>query len=339
MAKRTAKELTEQLGKAGIEGSVVGVHSNLTSIGLVEPTPVSPAEAKRGLSPIAKTIINAFMDALGPKGTLFVPTHSLNFIQDGAPVNLKKDPQNGAVIDDGYYRPDTSPSLVGAFTQAIIWDDRAVRSGHPSHSTAAIGRDAEYLARGHTPPEQPVGVHNAFSKVIGLDGHVMFIGNTLKSNTTFHAYETLMTPDLSGHFTNTVAADWQGSKKDYPQTWAPNFHRDFYAEHKRRTRAFIAMRESGLLKEGVLGRGVLYYYKARDMARYFAEKVFPNEPDILFCNSPDTCTPDYECGKLVNILKSLYAKKDGTWDAEKIRSRMDKQFLEFLKPGEQRIAY
>ena len=82
----------------------------------------------------------------------------------------------------------------------------------------------------------------------------------------------------------------------------------------------------------------VFYYNAKDMAKYFAEKVYPEEPDILFCSRPEDCNPEYECGRLVGFLKAAYAKKDGSWDSEKIRSRMDPQFLEFLKPGVRRIA-
>jgi len=327
MALRTSKELAAELKELGLEGRVVGVHSNLTSIGLIAPSPISPSEEKRGMSPIGKTVINAFMDAVGPEGTFFVPTHSLNFVREGVPLS-----------DEGYYRKASSPSLVGALTQAVIQDDRVVRSEHPTHSTAAIGKEAEYLAFGHTPLSQPVGIYNAFSKTVGLDGIILFVGNTIKSNTTFHAYETLMLPDMAGHFTGTALSTWQGRKQAYPQTWTPAYHRDFYAEKKRRTRAIIAMRESGLLKEAVLGRGPVYYYEAKDMAKYFAEKTYPKEPDILFCNKPEDCNSEYECGRLVGYLKAHYAKKDGSWDSEKIRSRMNPQFLEFLKPGVRRMA-
>jgi aminoglycoside N3'-acetyltransferase len=347
MAKRSMQELSEALRKFGLEGKTVGVHSNLTSIGLVADTPVSLAEEKRGLNPIAKTIINALIEAIGPQGTFFVPTHSCNFIGNYAPSNLKIDLEKDAegkvvkraLIDDGYYNKEKSPSLVGALTQSVIWDDRAVRSEHPTHSIAAIGKEAGYLVRGHDPFAMPVGIHNAFTKVIGLDGIILFIGDTLKSNTSFHAYETLVLPDAAEYFAGAAAAEWKGLKRLFHQAWVPNLHRDFYDEHKRKTRAINAMRDSGLLKEGVLGRGVAYYFSAKDMAKYFSEKVFPAEPDILFCNTPDTCGAGYDCKNSAGILKHLYAKKDGSWDSDKIKSRMDKQYLELLKPGDRRIPY
>src|SRR3989339_903161 len=157
MAKRTTKDIADNLRQFGVEGRVVGVHSNLISIGLVEPSPVTPEEEAGGLSPIAKTVINGFMDAVGPKGTFFVPTHSCNFIGNYMPSNrkveVKKDDAGNVLsvtlVDDGYYRKGKSPSLVGALTEAVLTDKRAIRSEHPTHSIAAIGHDADYLVNGH----------------------------------------------------------------------------------------------------------------------------------------------------------------------------------------------
>ncbi|MBL8026651.1 MAG: AAC(3) family N-acetyltransferase, partial [Fibrobacteres bacterium] len=258
-------------------------------------------------------------------------------------VDVQKDAEgkviSRTVLDDGYYHVDKSPSLVGALTQAVLQDDRHIRSWHPSHSIAAIGKEADYLVKGHTPLSQPVGIHNAFSKTVGLDGIILFIGDTLKSNTTFHAYETLFMPALAPYFGGTVAVEWDGLKQLINNSWAPNLHRDFYDEAKRKTRAINAMRDSGLLKESKLGRGVVYYFNAKEMAKYFAEVIFPKEPDILFCNTKETCTAAYDCKNSCEIIKHLYAKKDGSYDADKIKAGYDKQFVDMMKPGQVRVSY
>ncbi|MFH0922395.1 MAG: AAC(3) family N-acetyltransferase, partial [Fibrobacterota bacterium] len=315
--------------------------------GLVEPTPVSPAEEKRGLNVMGKTIINAFVDAVGKNGTFFLPTHSCNFIGNYSPGNLKVDVQKDAegkvvsrtVLDDGYYNKAKSESLVGALTQAVIQDDRGLRSEHPSHSIAGIGKEADYLVKGHDYHAQPVGLHNAFTKTVGLDGVILFVGDTLKSNTTFHAYETMLMPKLGPYFAGAVAVESNGLKFLAGQTWSPNLHRDFYDEHKRPTRGITAMRQSGLLHEGKLGRGPVFWFNAKEMARYFAEVVYPQEPDILFCNTPATCTAAYDCGNCTAIIRSLYGKEDGTWDAAKIKADYDTEYVRLMQPGVQRVQY
>jgi aminoglycoside 3-N-acetyltransferase len=164
----SVNDLADDLKKLPLRGRVVGVHSKPSAIGDIAPAGVSPDEAARGMKPIFKTLINAFLEALGPQGTLFVPTHSNNHLGN---------PQYAG--DALYYHPARSPSNVGSLTQSFVFDDRAVRSRHPTHSTAAIGPEARYLAQGHGPDTQPVGIHNAFSKAAGLDGIILFIGDVL----------------------------------------------------------------------------------------------------------------------------------------------------------------
>jgi aminoglycoside 3-N-acetyltransferase len=298
----------------------VGVHSKLTAVGGIAPSPLSDAEKARGMKPYAKTVINAFLATLGPKGTLFMPTHSNNTAR-------------GAVIDRGYYDPEKSPSNVGSLTQSMLCDDRAVRSLHPTHSIAAIGPEAGYLVEGHTPFTQPVGIENAFAKAVGLDGIILFIGDVIKANTMFHAYETLLLPALAPYFPGAGAVEWEGKKRIIPFTWSPSHHREFYNQLQYETKAVKAMRQAGLLKTGKLGNAEICFYDAKEAARFFAEKVFPVEPDVLFCSGPETCNENRECAGRIAVMKRLYAGPDGTWDSRKIKNGMSKAFLSFLKPG------
>ncbi len=328
MAHRTSAELAADMEELGLKGKVVGVHSNLVKLGIFQKSAISEQEQAKGLSPMAKTIVNGLVEGVGPEGTVFVPSHSLNLIKNGEPIN-------------GYYDPETSPSTVGALPQAFIWDDRAVRSPHPSHSTTAIGPEAEYLAKGHTMEQEPVGLYNAFAKLVGLDGVMLFAGETLKSNTTFHAYETLMTPCAGPNMGTRVGALIDGKEVECDETWAPGLHREFYKEMpgKYETRSFKKMREAGLLHEGKLGRSKAYYYFAKETARFFAEEVFPSEPDIMLCAGPETCGKDYSCETLRGYMRPHLCDADGNWDSEKVKEGMNKEFLALMEPGVQRLGF
>jgi aminoglycoside N3'-acetyltransferase len=351
MARRTSLDLAKDVRAMGFEGKVVGVHSNLSQIGIVAPSRVSEHEKTRGMSPIAKTIINGFLEGLGPQGTLFVPTHSVNYIKNGKPIHFNAEQltdEHGnvtkeTIIDHGYYDPDKSPSTVGAFTQAVIWDDRARRSLHPTHSVACIGPESEYLVRGHIPGVQPVGINNAFAKNVGLDGIVCFVGDTLKSNTTFHAFETLLVTVIGEYMIAKTASLMAGHKQENEQTWNPGKHRDFYEEQRKGkppTRAFTRMREAGLLHEGVLGKSKTYYFHAKETARFFMEEVIPESPDILLCEEgKDEYDSNYSCEYMRGHMKRRLTSDDGAWDAEKIRAQMDNEFLRLMQTGVQRIQY
>lgn len=343
MAKCTVTELADCIRNIGLEGSVVGVHSNVSKVGPVERSPLSDAEKERGLRPMAKTIINGFVEGLGPDGTLFVPTHSGHYVGGYMPEQLRKTTREGpdgkkqrVLTDDGFYRPETSLSTVGALTQAVIWDDRSVRSMHPTHSTAAIGAEAGYLTGGHAPHTEPVGIQNAFAKAVGLDGYILFIGDILESNTSLHAYETLLLPRLGEYFGGTGAAEVDGVRRFFNFTWSPTLHRDFYSQPSRPTKAIEEMKKSGLMKTGRFGQAEVYYFKAKDMAAYFAREVFPVKPDILFCDSADTCGIEFTCDCGRQVLRKRYAAGEG-WDSGKIRADMDPQFLALMEPGFHRV--
>ncbi|MBL8028237.1 MAG: AAC(3) family N-acetyltransferase [Fibrobacteres bacterium] len=334
MNQHTTQELAAQFSAAGIHGKTVGIHSQLSAIGEIVSTPVSSTESAKGMKPFAKTVIEALLIALGDKGTFFVPTHTVNTMSHFGLGRTKID--GSTVIDDGYFRAETTTSSVGSFTQSVLADSRAIRSIHPTHSTAAIGPEAKYLTYGHDHTVQPVGIQNAFTKLIGLDGLVMFIGPVLGSNTSFHAYETLMLPALSDYLPGVAATVIDGVKRLVTQTWVPHFHRDFYMESKRPTRAWNKIREANLLHSAPLGSGTLYWYEAKKIANFFANEVFPKEPDILFCDSTDKCNTLHDCLTINSWLKELYSDGD-KWSASKITAGMDRKFLSLLKPGRQRI--
>ncbi|OGJ84182.1 MAG: hypothetical protein A2268_10515 [Candidatus Raymondbacteria bacterium RifOxyA12_full_50_37] len=336
MEAYTTHNLATELKKISLQGNVAGIHSRLSAIGEIDPSPVSENEARKGMRPFVKTVINAFVEALGPEGTLFVPSHSNNTELDAwwyyHGHNKQMPPNNG------FYHPEISPSNVGAFTQGVIAHNQGIRSLHPTHSTAAIGKEARYLTNGHGPDSQPVGIQNAFSKAIGLDGTIIFIGAVFNSNTMFHAYETLFLPALAPYFPAVAMVEQQGERRLFAQTWHPSLHREFYDNKREESKSIRALFESGLMHESSLGNAPLFYYNAKEMARYFLERMI-REPDILFCTNGARCGRRKSCLNIIFSMKKLFANKDGSWDTEKIRSQVPQEVLRLLEPGMQKTVF
>jgi aminoglycoside 3-N-acetyltransferase len=97
------------LGIAG--GDTVFFHSSLKSLGWV----VGGAD----------TVIDGFLDAVGPAGTVVVPTFTL---------------RDRVGPFGSWYDHAQSPSTVGLVTETLRRRPEAVRSVHPIHSVAALGR-------------------------------------------------------------------------------------------------------------------------------------------------------------------------------------------------------
>jgi len=331
----THEALTAQLAPLNLTGKTVGIHSKLSAIGDLAELPLTPEEDARGMMPFAKTVLHALLNAVGPQGTLFVPTHSGNTFSRFQPDNLRI--ENGCILDDGYYHPEKSPSTVGVLTETFLADPRVKRSLHPTHSAAAIGPEADYLTHGHSPETQPVGVQNAFTKSIGLNGVILFIGSVLGANTSFHAYETLGLPKLAPFFPGTGAIDHDGIRRGVAHDWTPSLHRDFYEERKRPSRAFDRLRQAGLLKEAQIGNATLYHYEAKTVARFFAETILPVEPDIFLCASQQQCNPNRDCHFIRENLKHLYWT-NSAWDSDKIKSDISESLIHLTQNGTQRIG-
>ncbi len=135
-------------------GDHVMVHSSLSSIGHVEGG--------------AATVVEAFLDVLGPTGTLMVPT----FTHSGCE----------------YFDPLVTPSLNGAITEAARARLEAVRSFHPTHALTAIGPDADELLKDDL-ERGALGRDCGLDRLIKKGGYVFLLGVDHKSNSSIHIGE------------------------------------------------------------------------------------------------------------------------------------------------------
>ncbi|HVG97210.1 MAG TPA: AAC(3) family N-acetyltransferase [Chloroflexota bacterium] len=117
----TRADVAAGLGRLGIAaGETVFFHSSLRSLGHVDGG--------------ADAVVDGVADAVGPLGTVAVPTFTLL----------------GRVGPFGsWYDHEQSPSTVGAITETLRRRPGAIRSVHPIHSVAALGRRATALTAGH----------------------------------------------------------------------------------------------------------------------------------------------------------------------------------------------
>jgi aminoglycoside 3-N-acetyltransferase len=112
------KMLSDEWKEAGVrKGDVLLVHSNIKG--------TLRRYLKRGIKITPQTILDSFLEAVGPKGTLLFPLFNFDFTT-GVPFDIR----------------DT-PSQMGALTEAARVHSLAVRTGHPIYSFVAIGFAAE----------------------------------------------------------------------------------------------------------------------------------------------------------------------------------------------------
>lgn len=148
-------------GFASVEvapGQVVLVHSAMRTLGLVDGG--------------ADAVARALLDAVGPRGTVVVPTFTFAHEAEAHPI-----------ID-----PAVDPSEMGAITEAIRRHPDARRSLAYRHSFAAVGRRADVIT-GVDPRLAPFDLRSAFGVMLALDTQVLLIGVTYSNSTSHHFAE------------------------------------------------------------------------------------------------------------------------------------------------------
>lgn len=176
MNKEEIKKSLETLGLK--EGDIVLLHSSLASIGFVEGG--------------AETVVEAFLETLGEKGTLATPVFG----------NL------------------------GIITKIVEKHPRSIKSDCPFGTISAIGADAEYICENHWKAESCHAEGSPYLKIAEKDGFVCLMGVDQDRSTTLHSVEALLKlPYLRKTEEKTI----ETSEGKITKAWKhyPGPHRDF----------------------------------------------------------------------------------------------------------------
>ena len=154
-------EIDAALRRLGIRGGdVIVPHTSIKAIGWVEEGPAAVADA--------------LQEAVGRRGTLAVPTFTLNRPNEPPPV-----------ID-----PATDPCDVGSINAAFIGRPGVRRTAAWHHSFAVVG-DAQDALCGIPPETSPLGGEGIFAKLLDLDARILLMGVAYTHCTAGHFAECL----------------------------------------------------------------------------------------------------------------------------------------------------
>ena len=149
----TRNELKAHLASLGVENGIdLVIHSKLTSFGLIEGR--------------SSTIYAAIKEMIGPRGTLCVPTFTLN------------------LTADDIYDPDTTPSFrTGAFSEYVRTIPESIRGLCPMHSYTAIGPKAERLAKAD--PHYSMGPNSSFDIQRKENFYLLLLGCSFQEGASY----------------------------------------------------------------------------------------------------------------------------------------------------------
>ena len=160
----TRADIARDLRTLGVRpGDTILVHSAMSRIGYVEGG--------------APAVVDAFRDVLGPEGTLAVPTFPFN----GSMLSY--------VRSDPDFDVETTPSKMGAITEAARLAPDAVRSLEPTHPVAAVGAQAQFLMEDHINGQGSCDEHSPLFRLTLVGGWVLMLGVDYRNCTLLHAAE------------------------------------------------------------------------------------------------------------------------------------------------------
>src|SRR5687768_11400994 len=135
----------------------------------------------------APAVVDAFLDVLGPSGTLAVPTFPFT---GSMLAHVRSDPD---------FDVDETPSKMGAITEELRTRPGALRSLEPTHPVAALGPASSFLTDDHINGAGSCDEHSPLYRLTQLDdtttgaptAYVLLLGVDFRNCPLLHTAEEL----------------------------------------------------------------------------------------------------------------------------------------------------
>lgn len=229
------------------EGDTLLVHSSYKSFGDVDGGP--------------QTVIQALEAALGPEGTLIMPTFNFDF-NKGVPWDVR-----------------TTPSKMGVLTELVRQDPRARRVFHPFYSFAILGKYADRL--GGLRYKSSYERNSVFGRLRDLDGKIMVIGlSYTNSMTFFHHIEQMEGVEYRflKQFTGEVTDENGNTYTDTFEMLVRDIDKGVITEVD--PMGFL-MEEKGIIKVRKIGEADVKLMKANEVYEFSAREM-RRDPHLLY---------------------------------------------------------
>ena len=254
----TQASLAADLRRLGLPaGGVVLAHTRLSALGWVCGGP--------------QAVVGALLDALGPEGTLVVPTHTGGNSEpsqwQAPPVPESWWPVIRAEMPA--FDPAVSPARgIGVVVEVARTWRGALRSAHPIDSFAAIGPRAAEITDGHA-LDSGLGERSPLARVHDLDGHVLLLGAGHGSNTSMHLAEhRVPSPRRERH-----GAAVMGPEGRRWATWE-----DVVADADDFEALGAAFEATGAVTTGSAGAGTAKLMRQRELVAFAVEWLAAHRP-------------------------------------------------------------
>jgi aminoglycoside 3-N-acetyltransferase len=246
--------LAEQLAALGVErGRDLILHSALSAIGYVDGGP--------------DALIGALLDVLGPDANLLMPAYPMK----SSMLETMEDPAPFDVANDRSY--------MGKITEVFRHMPGVRRSGHPTHSVAVLGPDAETYVAQHHMSGSPCGAGSPFRMLSERNGQILCIGVGVGKVTSHHTIEDLVESFpldvyLPKKMTKLVRLAKGESVEVEVLVHDPKLAPIRCDSHDGICSELLSeMRERGIVREGKIGRATSQLFGAAELDAMHADRL------------------------------------------------------------------
>lgn len=143
-----------------------------------------------GIKPSDTLLIHSSMKAIGEVdgGAEAVLDVLIDYMKDGL---LILPTHTWAQMSEDYniFNPLTEPSCVGILTNLFMKRPGVIRSWHPTHSVAALGKEAAEYVKGDEFWDTPCSRGGCWGKLYDRQAKILFLGCGMDRNTYLHGVE------------------------------------------------------------------------------------------------------------------------------------------------------
>ncbi|MHC4122268.1 MAG: AAC(3) family N-acetyltransferase [Planctomycetota bacterium] len=230
------------------------VQSSFKSLGLKDRSPAD--------------VIETFLEYLGSKGTLVMPTFSYCYSD---------------IWGMKPYNPKTSPGINnGILTETLRKHPKSLRSSHPTYSVAAIGKYAKQIIE-NKENTSPLGKGSSYQEILTLGGKTLLLGVGNNRNSMIHHAEAVSNLPYNDipfreFWGRTALIEKDGKSVEVP---LPN---EFPACSENFSVADSYLEQKGILKKEKICHADSMLIDANKMVNAIVEKLV-DEPAWLLCDN------------------------------------------------------
>jgi aminoglycoside 3-N-acetyltransferase len=260
-------ELRDFLREIGVvNGALTMAHTAVTNLRIEQ---AGKESTQGGFLATAKTLVDLFLELLGPSGTLAMPTNPQYIADD---LNRSFAERNALVLP---YDPLRTPCTVGMANELFWRRKGTLRSLHPYNPLAVAGPLAEELLRDNLNDREPLphGHDSSYYRFCSQNGLVASVGVPLwRAITVIHVAEEIRDAEwpIGNFFERRRYAIRIAGKDEIHVVRQRNVAFGTMCICNRKVRRDL-LRE-GILHEGKIGGAIVDWASARDVFEYFMER-------------------------------------------------------------------